>query len=199
LPCEKCGEIRIITRQRVLCPNCDNLSMLDTQDVLSNKRKELSIIDSQFLNAINKTDYNQTFGSAIFNRELAANESIYVAAKRKYAINEWLVYTYLLHNLHYIGKGGTSNFPELVNLSRKTVQYYNQIRSLEQGFAVMVETEGQESFEWTELEPLSFVPKEVRDDSEFRPILDNVKDRDLHRYRAITRRIDVTNSGCSFI
>jgi hypothetical protein len=181
LPCEKCGENRIITRQRVLCPNCDNVSVLDTQEVLGNKRKELSIIDSQFLNAINITDYNQTFGSAILNRELAANESIYVTAKRKYAINEWLVYTYLLHNLHFRKKGGVSNFPELVVLSRKIVQYYNEIRSLEQGLAVVIEVEGKESLEWTELEPLSFVPKEAYDSSESQPILNGIPDRDLHR------------------
>lgn len=182
LPCERCGTTRIITRRRICCPNCDGIPVLNIEEALSDRRKELKTVDSHFLKAMSATDYNQTFGSAILNRELAANTSIYVAPKRRNALNEWLAYTYLLHNLHYTKKNGprTSNFPELLDLSMRIIRFHNEILSLERGLAVIVKSEDKESFEWTEFEPLSFIPEEACADSDLKPVIEGISDRDLH-------------------
>jgi hypothetical protein len=177
VPCERCGADRIITRQRVLCPNCDHVLVLDTHEILENR---MEAIDSKLSIAIDSTDYNQTFGSAIVNRELAAKAIIYLPTKRRYAVNEWLAYTYLLRNLQYSKKNGISNFTEILDLSREMVQFHNEIRSLELGLAVAVKSGDKENFEWTEREPLSFVPEEAYNGPDFRTTLAGISDRDLN-------------------
>lgn len=182
MPCEKCGVDRIITRQRVLCPKCDKVLVLDADEILENKRKKLEEVDHRFTLAINSTDYNQTFGSAIVNRELAANAIIYLPTKRKYAVNEWLAYTYILRNLRYNDKKqGDFNFTNILDFSREMIKLHNEIRCLELGLAIVVKSEdGKENFEWTEREPLSFVPEEAYTDSDFKMVATEISDRDLN-------------------
>lgn len=180
MPCEKCGANRIITRQRVLCPNCDHVLMLHTQEALEKRRKRREVVDFKLSMAIDSTDYNQTFGSAIVNRELAAKAAIYLPTKRKYGVNEWLAYTYLLRNLQYSKKNGISNFTEIMDFCREIVQLHNEIRSLEQALAVVVKSGDKENFEWTEREPLSFVPEEAYNGPDFKTILAGISDRDLN-------------------
>jgi hypothetical protein len=181
LTCKKCGANRIITRQRVLCPHCEGLIVKKKEETISNLSKELEDLNHALFDAISSTNYNVTFGSALLNRELAANACIYSAPQRRYALNEWLVYTYLLHNLRFVKDGEKKlNFLELVSLSREIVRLHNERCSLKQDMAMIIESEGKQSFEWTELEPLSFIPEEACVDSDSKPILDGITDRDLH-------------------
>jgi len=180
MPCEKCGTDRIITQQRVLCPRCDRLVTVDTQKTIENRRQRVKDINSQLVTEIESTDYNQTFGSAIVNRELAAKAALYLQAKRMYAVNEWLAYTLLLRNLRYSKKNGLANFPKILNLSRELVRLHNEIYSLGQEFAVVIESAEEENLEWTENEPLSFVPEEVYQDSDYKMTLDNLSDTGIN-------------------
>lgn len=182
MPCERCGADRIITRQRVLCPNCDKVLVLDTNEILENRRKKMEEIDRKFTIVMDSTDYNQTFGSAIVNRELAAKAIIYLPTKRKYAVNEWLAYTYILRNLRYNDKKhGDFNFTNILDFSREMIQLHNEIRCLEQGLAIIVKSEGgKENFEWTEREPLSFVPEEAYTNPDFKTVATGISDRDLN-------------------
>jgi len=159
--CEKCGAIRILTKKKVLCPNCDKVELIDSKKAIQERELEMGRITSKFSEEIDSTNYNQTFGSAIVNRELAAKAVLFSPIVRTYAVEEWLAYTYLLRNLRYSQNKGISNFLEIIDDSRRIVRLYNEILSLKQGSAVLVRSESQESLEWTENEPLSFVPDEV--------------------------------------
>lgn len=162
MPCKVCGTDRIITEKRVLCPKCEGLHVLDKQEIISNKTEELDVLNSELTTAISNTDYNCSFGSAIHNRELAANAVLYSAPNRRYALNEWLAFTFLAHNLHHTnGTGKEKNYLDLVTQSRRIVDCFNKLSCLKQGLAVLIEFEGKQNFEWTEREPISFVPEEV--------------------------------------
>lgn len=166
MPCEKCGANRIISRQKVVCPVCEKIRILDIKKAVETRRqkaKENLLILSK---EIDSTNYNHAFGSAIANRELAAREIIYLSTKRTYAVKEWLAYTYLLQNLRYSKKNGLSNFSKMLELSREMVRLHNEIISLEQKLVVPVKYNDDE-LEWTENEPLSFVPEEAYTDPDF--------------------------------
>jgi hypothetical protein len=148
MPCRKCGSNRIITKQKGLCPNCDGLSLVDKQEALRSRTDALANFEAKFVETIQSTDYNITFGSSVMNRELAANAAIYVASRKLYSISEWLTYSYVLHNLHYNKNSPKeNNFSELVSLSKKIVQLHNEIISLEKNLAVIIKSKQGESFE----------------------------------------------------
>lgn len=158
-----CGHIRIITKQRVLCPKCENLSIEAKSETINKLKDELRLLQKYFLKANNETNYNQSFGSAIYDRECAAQVILHSPRDRCRAIEEWITFTWLLHNLKFVKKGtlGCSNYVELVDLSRKITKLYNRLYCIEQDKAVVILVNGKETFEWTENEPLTFVPEEA--------------------------------------
>lgn len=180
VPCEKCGTNRIITKQRVLCPRCNQVVRLDSKKAIENRRQRVKDISSRLMMEIDSTNYNQTFGSAIANRELAAKAIIYLPAKRMYAVNEWLAYALLLRNLRFSKKNGLPNFPRILDLSKELVRLHNEIYSLDHGLAVVIKSADKENFEWTENEPLSFVPEEVYQDPDYKMTLNSLSDTGIH-------------------
>jgi len=166
VPCEKCGTDRIVTKQKILCPKCDKVTGIDVKKAIDSRKNELQKTLSFFKKEIKMTHYNQTFGSAVLNRELAAKAIIYSPRNRSYAVTEWFAYSFLLKNLKYLKNNGRSNFPTLLNLSRKIVSLNDEISCLTKGLAVIIKNGDQEDFVFTEKEPLSFVPDEAHSDSE---------------------------------
>lgn len=179
MPCEKCGTDRVITRKRVLCPKCDHLVVLNTGKAVENRKQKVKDLSSRLMIEIDSTDYNQTFGSAIVNRELAAQAIIHSPTKRMYAVNEWLAYTFLLRNLRYSKKNGLSNFFKVLDISRELVRLYNEIYCIDKGLAVVVKSAGKENLEWTEREPLSFVPEEAYQDPNHKMGTDEFSDTEI--------------------
>lgn len=181
MPCEKCGTDRIITTQRILCPNCDHIVVVDAKKVIENRKQKMEEIDRRISMEMDSTDYNQTFGSAIVNREIAAKAIVSLPVRRTHAVKEWLAYTYVLRNLEYSKNSeGLSNFSETVELSREMVRLRNEIYRLDRKLAVLVRSGDEEKLEWTEHEPLSFVPEEVYRHPNSKMILDGINDREIN-------------------
>jgi hypothetical protein len=164
MPCQKCGNIRIITEKKVMCPKCNGITLKDPQKSMEDRKDKLEKLKKSFLTKLKETNYNQTFGSAVLNRELAAKTSILSPIKRRDAIKNWLALSLILRNLRFVHKDGVSNFLELVDLSKQLVDSYNELSSLSHGFAVIMVDGEKERFEWTEKEPMLFIPEEALTD-----------------------------------
>jgi hypothetical protein len=178
-----CGSFRVVTKQSVLCSKCDSLDVKDKSDTLNKLKNELSLLRTSFSNAVNETNYNQSFGSAMFDRERAAHVILSSPTYRRHAIEEWIAFTWLLHNLKFMKKATAtcSNYTELVDLSRKITKLYNRLCSVESDKAVIICINGKETFEWTEKEPLRFITDDMlaKSDTETNFVEDN-KIHELH-------------------
>jgi hypothetical protein len=180
MPCQKCGSIRIITEKKVVCPKCDGLTLKDNKKSIADRKENLEKLKKSFLIKLKETNYNQTFGSAVLNRELAAKTSILSPIKRRDAVKHWLALSLILHNLRFLGKDGVSNFLELVESSKQLVESYNELSSLSHGFAVIVVDGDKERFEWTEKEPMLFIPEEALTDETLTLDTLEISDRKLN-------------------
>jgi hypothetical protein len=163
-----------------MCINCDKVQTTDTNEVIERKKNEMKQTDALLSRELDSTCYNTSFGSAVVSRELAAKAAIFLPIHRTYAIQEWLTFTYILHNLEYQKKNGCSNFRKIARLSRRVIELQNEIHCLEKMRAIVVKIGDKESLEWTENEPLSFVPEEVYESEDAKYMPKHISDKDIN-------------------
>ena len=69
MPCPRCGNTRLFTYERIVCPNCDNIKISDTTSQIHERREALQKAIRDLEKGMLGADMNVVFTVALEKRD----------------------------------------------------------------------------------------------------------------------------------
>lgn len=165
--CQICGSVRLISKERIFCPQCDNVVVNPSINEIEVRVKEFSQLISNFDNELFESDFNHIIGSASVNREVHARYSVNMPNESAYAIVTWLANYFIISRATYLRKnikGNKLNYSKLMGMSRNIIVAHRDLELFQNDEAKSVSINGKNQVVLSEHQPLRFIPENTMEE-----------------------------------